>query len=50
MKEPGEWDEDYILNNLPKGENGQLEFKGRREIDLSISGLTNANEAGLAKA
>lgn len=50
MKEPQNWDEDYILDSLPKGEIDQIEFKGRKEIDLTTPGITNVNQDGLGKA
>jgi predicted HTH transcriptional regulator len=40
MREPREWDEEYLLN-LPVGEFDWLEVKGRRGVDLTLS---NVNE------
>ncbi|MBX3066983.1 MAG: ATP-binding protein [Anaerolineae bacterium] len=39
MREPQDWDEDYILTQLPIGESNWLEFKGRKEIDLTLSSI-----------
>jgi hypothetical protein len=36
MREPREWDEEYILSSLPIGEHTWLEAKGRQVIDLSL--------------
>jgi hypothetical protein len=38
LREPREWNEDYILN-LPVGEFDWLEIKGRRGLDLSLSNV-----------
>lgn len=38
MKEPREWDEEYILS-LPPGEHNWVEMKGRRTVDLTVSGV-----------
>jgi hypothetical protein len=40
MREPREWDENYILN-IPAGEHDWVEFKDARKLDLS---LPNVNE------
>lgn len=50
MKELIQWDEYYILNSLPPGENDRLEFKGRKVIDLSIPGITDIDRDLLSKA
>lgn len=50
MKEPSQWDENYIVNNLPFGENDRLEFKGRKVVDLSIQGITDIDRDLLSKA
>lgn len=38
MKEPREWDEEYVLS-LPLGEHNWVEMKGRRTVDLTVSGV-----------
>lgn len=35
MKEPREWDEEYLLS-LPLGEHNWVEMKGRRTVDLTV--------------
>ena len=42
MKEPREWDENYILN-VPAGEHDWVEFKDARKLDLSLSGVKEDN-------
>jgi len=39
MKPVNEWDEDYLLNNIPPGEYDWLEFKGSRALDLTLDGV-----------
>jgi len=38
MREPKDWDEEYLLN-LPIGEFDWLEAKGRRGLDLTLSSV-----------
>ncbi len=38
MREPREWDEEYLLN-LPVGEFDWLEVKGRRGLDLTLGNV-----------
>jgi hypothetical protein len=49
MKEPRDWDEAYILNNLPQWESDQIEFKGRRVVDLTIPEVNDIDRTSLAK-
>lgn len=42
MKPHSEWDEAYVLN-LPPGEFDWVEFKGARALDLTLSGVKEAN-------
>jgi predicted HTH transcriptional regulator len=42
MKDPRDWDEEYLLN-LPVGEFDWLEVKGRRSLDLTLSGVRENN-------
>lgn len=50
MKEPREWDEEYLLS-LPPGEHNWVEMKGRRTVDLTVVGVNeNKVREDLSKA
>jgi hypothetical protein len=50
MKDPREWDEEYLLN-LPVGEFDWLEVKGRRGLDLTLPKVNEADiRENLSKA
>jgi hypothetical protein len=36
MRSVQEWDEDYVINQIPPGEHDWVEFKGRAGLDLSL--------------
>lgn len=42
MRDPREWDEDYLVS-LPVGEFDWLEAKGRRGLDLTMAGVREAD-------
>src|SRR5689334_10211816 len=49
MKEPIDWDEEYILN-LPPGEHDWVEYKSAEKLDFSLSGVDrNAVTSELSK-
>lgn len=50
MKDPSEWDIDYILNGLAINESDRLEFKGRRVIDTTAPGVSDIDRDLLSKA
>lgn len=43
------WDEEYLKNNIPFHEYDWLECKGRKELDISLPGVSDINRAGLGK-
>jgi len=50
MREPKDWDEEYLLN-LPIGEFDWLEVKGRRGLDLTLSSVDEKDvKSNLSKA
>ncbi len=50
MREPKDWDEEYLLN-LPMGEFDWLEVKGRRGLDLTLSNVDeNDVKSNISKA